>query len=104
MSFVATSQSFWLENGHILHAQCRDTDGSWKDSTIDLNQFIGNSDGWFVWDGANFSRSAQNISLDGPMLSAELTTHDGGHRERQGLNLNDRISNNNGQLAYNRQT
>lgn len=55
MSFVATSQSFWLENGHILHAQCRDTDGNWKDSTIDLNQFIGNSDGWFVWDGVSKS-------------------------------------------------
>ena len=45
MSFVATSQHVWLEHGHILHAQCKDTRGVWVDATIDLDHHIGNSDG-----------------------------------------------------------
>jgi hypothetical protein len=51
MSYATSSQDFWLENGHILHAKCKDSNGDLQDSSLDLNQFIGNSDGWFIWDG-----------------------------------------------------
>jgi hypothetical protein len=53
-----------------------------------------------MWDGVNAGQSAQGIELDGSMLTAELPMRDGGYRERQGIDLNDRISNENGQLVY----
>lgn len=57
--------------------------------------------GWFLWDAQNFSHSAEAIDLrDGHHLEALLLKKDGGYRERQGINLNDRISNVNGRLTY----
>jgi len=54
-----------------------------------------------MWDGGDFSKSAEEIDLrDGHYLEAKLRKKDGGHRERQGINLNDRISNINGKLTY----
>jgi hypothetical protein len=53
-----------------------------------------------MWDGVNAGQSAQSIELDGSMLTAELPMRDGGYRERQGIDLNDRISNENGHLVY----
>jgi hypothetical protein len=57
--------------------------------------------GWFTWDGGSFSLSAEEIDLRaGQYLEAKLRKRDGRHRERQGINLNDRISNVNGKLTY----
>ena len=54
-----------------------------------------------MWDGSNFSHSAEEIDLrDGHHLEAKLRKIDGHHRDRQGINLNDRISNENGKLTY----
>lgn len=53
MSFSASAQNFWLEGGHILVANVADRDGNWVESRIDLNDFIGNEDGWFMWDGVS---------------------------------------------------
>lgn len=47
----------------------------------------------------DFSESAGDISVDGTMLTAELNMIEEGTRGRQGLNLNDRIGNDNGQLV-----
>ncbi|KFG78559.1 hypothetical protein MANI_003012 [Metarhizium anisopliae] len=100
MSFYESSRNIWLEDGHILHAECAYGDDEWNESTIDLNDFVGNSDGWFVWNGVNFSESAGDISVDGAMLTAELNMIEEGTRGRQGINLNDRIGNDNGRLVY----
>ncbi|EHK18458.1 uncharacterized protein TRIVIDRAFT_216697 [Trichoderma virens Gv29-8] len=101
MSFAASAQNIWLEDGHILVASVQDREGNWQESRIDLDEFIGNEDGWFMWDGVNFSHSANGIQLDGTHLTAELPMRDGGYRERQGIELNDRISNIDGQLVFN---
>ncbi|KAL6898659.1 Cyanovirin-N [Trichoderma evansii] len=101
MSFQASARGFWLENGHILVAEVCREDGEWDESRINLNEFIGNEDGWFMWDGVNFSESANEIRLDGTTLTAELPMRDGGYRERQGINLADRIANENGRLVFN---
>ena len=54
-----------------------------------------------MWDGGNFSHSAEEIELkNGHYLEAQLRKIDGHHRERQGINLNDRISNDDGKLIY----
>jgi len=57
-----------------------------------------------VWDENNFSLTAEEIDLrDGYHLEAKLRKRDGSHRERQGINLNDHISNVNGKLTYGKQ-
>ena len=57
--------------------------------------------GWFLWDAKNFSHSAEEIDLrDGYHLEAVLRKKEGGNRGRQGINLNDRISNVDGKLTY----
>lgn len=53
MSFQASSRDIFLEDGHILFANVCDRDGNWVESRIDLNEFIGNEDGWFMWDGVS---------------------------------------------------
>lgn len=45
MSFDDTSKDIWLEHGHILHASCKDNQGDYVDSQIDLDLYIGNDDG-----------------------------------------------------------
>ena len=44
MSFSKTSTGFWLNNSHILVANLIYSGGT-KQSSIDLNLYIGNSDG-----------------------------------------------------------
>ncbi|KAL4909550.1 hypothetical protein BDW74DRAFT_146784 [Aspergillus multicolor] len=100
MSFARSCSNFHLENGHVLVATAQDVHGNWRESRIDLNGFIGNQDGWFMWDGENFANSARDIRLEGSRLTAELPKRDGGYRERQGIELNDRIGNDNGRLVF----
>lgn len=45
MSFSATSTGYWLEDGHILHANVEDQQGVVQKSTIDLDNYIANIDG-----------------------------------------------------------
>ncbi|RBR23781.1 uncharacterized protein FIESC28_03397 [Fusarium coffeatum] len=101
MSFSASAESYHLHDGHILKAVVRNREGEPCESEIDLDQFIGNQDGWFMWDGADWSHSAQDARLEGTTLTAELPKRDGGYRERQGINLDDRITNNDGVLVFN---
>ncbi|KAL3466086.1 Cyanovirin-N [Aspergillus heterothallicus] len=100
MSFVQSSSNIRLENGHILCATTRDRNGNPRESRVDLDKFIGNQDGWFMWDGVNFSHSARNIRLEGTRLTADLPMRNGGYRERQGIELNDRVGNENGTLVF----
>jgi hypothetical protein len=53
MSFQASAREFFLEDGHILFAIVADREENWVESRIDLNNFIGNEDGWFMWDGVS---------------------------------------------------
>ncbi|KAG0304351.1 hypothetical protein BGZ98_005631 [Dissophora globulifera] len=43
--FTKTSKNISLHRGHILRARCQTKDGEWQDSSIDLNDFIGNNNG-----------------------------------------------------------
>lgn len=60
--------------------------------------------GWFIWGGRDFTHSAREIHLEhganGPHLTAELPMRDGGYRERQGIDLADKIRNENGRLIF----
>jgi hypothetical protein len=67
--------------GTILSMQCRARDGQWHRVDVDLDNFLGNSNGSFDLFGQNFSHSAQNMSIQefeengvgvGLILHAEL--------------------------------
>ncbi|KAL1645310.1 hypothetical protein SLS61_008380 [Didymella pomorum] len=106
MSFHYSAQDIRVDDGHILRARLQQADGEWNDSEIDLNDFIGNDNGHFYWDGQGFSGSAENIHFtiegDGsvPVLRASLCDQEGNYQERD-LNLSERVSNNDGHFNYN---
>ncbi|KAJ5478767.1 hypothetical protein N7530_004276 [Penicillium desertorum] len=100
MSFAATCTDIFLKDGHILACYAVDQYGSSVYATLDLNGFIGNDDGYFTWKGVNFASSAREIRLEGTLLTAELLKKSGSYRERQNIDLNDRIANENGDLVF----
>ncbi|KAF7616703.1 hypothetical protein AFLA_004760 [Aspergillus flavus NRRL3357] len=79
-------------------------DGSWQPAEINLDDVIGNDDGWFSRDTTGFTQSADDITFEfrgsEPWLEAELPTRDGGSRGRQGINLGLHITNNDGNLEW----
>lgn len=48
MSFHESSTDIELEDDHILKANLRNEDGDEQESTLDLNEFIGNDNGMFL--------------------------------------------------------
>ncbi|KAL1970788.1 hypothetical protein VTN77DRAFT_2622 [Rasamsonia byssochlamydoides] len=107
MSFHLSSRNIRIEfegDSTFLFAEVRDAHGSYHSNRIRLDKHIGNSDGWFIWGGENFTRSARDIRLEhgpnGPKLTAELPMINGGFRGRQGIDLADKIENQNGHLVF----
>ncbi|EYE93683.1 CVNH domain-containing protein [Aspergillus ruber CBS 135680] len=104
MSFHLTAEDIVIEDNHILKAQLRNEDDELVESTIDLNEHLGNN-GAFEWDGENFSESAENVefSIEGdgevPVLRALLGTGDDEPAEAD-INLSEHIVNENGQFVY----
>ncbi|KNG50460.1 cyanovirin-n family protein [Stemphylium lycopersici] len=105
MTFYHTAEDIHIDDGHVLKARLQKADGEWEDAEIDLNNHIGNDNGNFVWDGENFSESAEDIhfALEGdgdvPVLRATLMDVEGNGQARD-LNLGERISNQDGSFCY----
>ncbi|KAK3817665.1 MAG: Cyanovirin-N [Benniella sp.] len=104
MGFQQTSKNVKIVDGHILSASCQDRDGNWRDSSIDLDQIIGNEDGSFTWGGEYFSQSAQGIQLKeeyGDLaIVGSLQQRDGNWTDDQSISLSERIENQNGELVF----
>ncbi|OJJ43047.1 hypothetical protein ASPZODRAFT_146357 [Penicilliopsis zonata CBS 506.65] len=107
MSFHNSSHDIRIEfadRSTFLVAMVKDAHGHPHPNRIRLDKHIGNSDGWFIWGGENFTATARDIRLDqgprGPKLTAELPMRNGGFRERQGIDLADKIENQNGHLVF----
>ena len=49
-------------NGSILSTACKKSDGDLQQSSIDLDQYIGNSGGILTWGDKDFSKSCKNIA------------------------------------------
>ncbi|GKU07070.1 cyanovirin-n [Fusarium langsethiae] len=104
-NFHESSSNIWLEDGHILHAECGDGEGGSVESTLDLDYYIGNNDGSFEWGGEGFSGSASDVSFElegddgNPILRAVLNPIDGDPVEAD-LNLAERIGNDSGTLIF----
>ncbi|KAH6632867.1 Cyanovirin-N [Chaetomium tenue] len=105
MSFALSAQETRVEDGHMLRARLQKSDGEWVDAEINLNDFIGNNDGFFEWGGVNFSQSAQDIdfSVEGddavPVLRATLTNMEGEGIQGD-INLGERIQNIDGGFQF----
>ncbi|KAF7183720.1 hypothetical protein CNMCM7691_004070 [Aspergillus felis] len=107
MSFHRSCEDIHIrqeDGATMLLAKVRDSHGHLVPRKIRLDDHIGNTDGWFIWGGCNFTRTARNISLQhtehGPKLCAELEMNGGGTRGLQGIMLSEKIGNNDGHLKF----
>lgn len=42
----------------ILHCQCKDEHGHWKDAKIDLDNYIGNHDGMYILNEYRYKKAS----------------------------------------------
>ncbi|KAF7172648.1 hypothetical protein CNMCM5623_004798 [Aspergillus felis] len=105
MSFHLSAEDIRIENGNLLVARLRRDDGELQDAVINLDEFLGNENGHFQWDGVNFSQSAENVhfAIEGggsvPVLRARLADVDGEYRDAD-VNLSERIENIDGRFVF----
>ncbi|KAK0704316.1 Cyanovirin-N [Lasiosphaeris hirsuta] len=105
MSFHISAQNIRVDDGHILRATLKNAAGEDVESELDLNRYLGNNDGHFEWEAADFSGSAQNVnfSVEGgdsvPILRAQLRDAAGEWHDRD-INLAERIGNNDGAFEF----
>ncbi|KAE8335811.1 hypothetical protein BDV24DRAFT_143120 [Aspergillus arachidicola] len=105
MSFHLSAEDIQIRDNHILFARLRNGDGDLQDAEINLDEFLGNNDGHFEWDGQNFSQTADNVHFaiegDGevPVLRAALLNGEG-ESVNSDVNLSERINNDNGVFVF----
>ncbi|KNG87461.1 hypothetical protein ANOM_004167 [Aspergillus nomiae NRRL 13137] len=106
-SFHHTARNWRIrvDNGiTMFRVEVKDMHGNWVERTIRLDDHIGNTDGWFIWGGKNFTSTARDIRLEdteyGPKLVAVMRSNNGGDRGLQGMLLGDKIENRNGELHF----
>ncbi|PYI30651.1 CVNH domain-containing protein [Aspergillus aculeatinus CBS 121060] len=105
MSFHLSASDVHIDDNHILVAVLRDEEGEEHESTLDLDEFLGNNEGRFDWGGNGFSGSARDVtfSIEGggevPVLRAELANSEGEYFPAD-VNLSEHIENDNGKLVY----
>ncbi|KAE8330981.1 Cyanovirin-N [Aspergillus sergii] len=105
MSFHLSAEDIEIKDNHILFARLRNGDGELQDAEIDLDEFLGNNDGHFEWDGENFSHTADDVRFaiegDGevPVLRAVLL-NGAGESVESNVNLSERINNDNGAFDF----
>ncbi|KAI4728881.1 CNVH-domain-containing protein [Aureobasidium sp. EXF-10728] len=105
-NFSETSRDISLDyNTMALKALCRRPDGSEHESYLHLNDILGNRDGRFVWErNGNFTGSVKEgkiwLAEGGRALCAVLGDGRGGWNEHANIELDEKISNESGQLVY----
>ncbi|WAO84947.1 CVNH domain-containing protein [Fusarium falciforme] len=62
INFHLAAKEIELIQGHFLRAYIS-WDGDWRQVTLDLDQYIGNSEGRLVWGGKDFSWSSTKVEL-----------------------------------------
>ncbi|KAF9172711.1 hypothetical protein BGX21_004887 [Mortierella sp. AD011] len=100
-NFTSSCRNMKLIDGHILYAECRDFQGEWFQSTLDLDEHLGNDNGVFRWYDKNFSHSAEDVRLvDGGTIAAKLRRWSDQQWESSSVSLNNMITNNDGRLEF----
>ncbi|KAL7917639.1 Cyanovirin-N [Trichoderma austrokoningii] len=102
MAFYQSAQGIRLE-GSVLIATVATEAGDWVESTLDINEYIGNNDGVFEFGGSGIfdSVDVESWRLEGPMLITSMYRLDGSLAEEQFINLDDYIGNEDGVLVFN---
>ncbi|KAF2157220.1 CNVH-domain-containing protein [Myriangium duriaei CBS 260.36] len=101
-NFSLSSEQVTLEEDYTLRALCRNPDGDVNESRLSLNDCLTNDCGQLRWArGGNFGDSAQDVRLEdeGKTLVATLGDGEGGWTENS-IQLDERITNDNGQLLF----
>ncbi|KAF1981689.1 Cyanovirin-N [Aulographum hederae CBS 113979] len=98
MGFSRSSSSLSLSLDGILKATCSRMDGlSLNESSINLNLYLGNSNGRFSFYDHNFTKTVKDVCLKGSKLHALLRTVDG-KWEPASFDLNSSTANADGEL------
>lgn len=87
-------------NGSTLSAQCQSKEGYWGYSEIDLNDYIGNREGYFDTRTDRFYETATDVYLEGSVLHADMKDSYGYYQGDQTIDLNLFITNDDGQLKF----
>ena len=101
-NFSASSTQISLDRDYDLIASCGDTSGHNRLTSVSLNDCLTNEWGNFKWGrGGNFGASARDVKLvdGGRVLEAELADGSGGWK-RSHIILDERITNDNGELKF----
>ncbi|MDY6784694.1 MAG: CVNH domain-containing protein [Cyanobacteriota bacterium] len=86
--------------GSTLSSTCRTMNGSYKDTSINLNSSIENVDGSLVWQPDNFIETCRNTTLaSSSVMTAECKTRDQ-RFVSTAINLDEHIANIDGTLKY----
>ncbi|KAK3344757.1 Cyanovirin-N [Neurospora tetraspora] len=93
MAFYNSCRNVRLD-GSTLRADCQDKNGSWRQSEINLNDCIGNKDGYFNTSQNRFFETARNVSLKGSASTQLCKT------VMQTVDLNLFITNDDGHLKF----
>lgn len=99
MAFTKTSHTTEITSNFVLSAYCRPLRPRTKYyySSLNLDLYLGNNDGHFVWGSGGITRSAKNAAIRGALLSADLRTRNGEWR-RDSINLDAWVRNDDGRL------
>lgn len=97
MSFSLTSRDINISDKGILTASCNKFDGTWVNSSININNYVSNEDGSLTWGGKGFANNSKDIRIDDNTLKAKCEKKDGTYVESS-LNLDYFIGNDNGVL------
>ena len=99
MAFSQTSQDISLHGTH-LHARCKDGNGKYCDSEIDLNLYIANIKGSLKWKpNGHFAKSSKNITVENNVLKCKTRKNNLQWHNSQ-LDLDEKIANFNGRLVF----
>jgi hypothetical protein len=101
MAFSQIAQDFRLD-GSLLVATVATEAGDWVESVLDINEYIGNNDGFFEFGGSGIFDAVDQESwrLEGPLLVTALYRLDGSLAEEQVVNLDDYILVQDGNLVF----
>ena len=103
--FTETCEDIDLVSGFVLRAKCRNENDDKVFNAIDLNKYIVNINAAFDWQlNGNYIASCREIRLlpaprFGKLFLGAICRDPRGNEERAVIDLNERISNQNGILA-----
>lgn len=98
--FSATCENINISQDGYLSADCRRLDGSLKHSTLGLNPFIGNDNGYLHSPGEGFTRTCSDLHMTDAFLFATCRTNDGNEHGSPGLDLDLHVANLDGNLEW----